>query len=141
MDDYLLEVLEQQEEKPESGEAERIKNLLEETMALSDRKAHGTEPVKREAAHEPSGQSLRTGAQREKTQTGITRRILTEMEPLTYWRSAGRSERAVGADETGKESGGRYFMTFSEESAGGYGAGMGPEALSLFFERDARRYS
>lgn len=158
MDDYLSRLLEaQQPPEPEEREGFSLKEpvtpaaIREKTAReqTQEEVAAGTEaaPAKgqreapaagrREAMAEEEPEKSNVGSSSENTAT-VFRRFLREMEPVAALRPYASEQKSEGA---GQRSGmGRYAGFFGTETTV-IDRTRTPEALSMFFQRDARRYS
>lgn len=149
MDDYLSRLLEAQQ-PPETEEREgfslrelvtpaaiREKTAREQTQEATA----GTEvaPAKGQRRNPAEGEPEKSnvGSSSENVAT-VFRRFLREMEPVAALRPYASEQKSEGAGQ--RTAMGRYAGFFGTETTV-IDRTSTPEALSMFFQRDARRYS
>lgn len=153
MDDYILKVLLEQESTRKDGEAGTVQKKLEETVQS------GAIPAEQlgEKAARPAGEPEEIGRSRSRQTENMVLEGLRVAEEAAQWETMGIPKN-LGDESRGADSAqGRNFTAeemapmkqqSQEKPWGSTGTptqqrllGMSPEKLSMFFQRDARRYS
>lgn len=152
MDDYIREILWTQEEHRENRAEEAIQKALEwEAAALGKNKESAEEAVAEGGGLEqfPSvakdlfARENRAGEEAEKSETtkaALFQRMLRQMEAVEVTGKVvfDREERAKASYPVPGEA---EVQWDSAEGMEQRGFGLGPQELSRFFQRDARRFS
>lgn len=128
MDDYLMEILLEQSGETGSPEAERLLRSLGESL-----EQNGSAGV-REATGERKQIPFQGG--REETGNLYLARLSGQLDPWTPAMAAFSEDRRTGGSA---QAGGAWELEGAWQ--GESERAMSPEELSLFFQRDARRYS
>lgn len=150
MDDYLSLLLEmQRQDVQEARQGFVLKDLPVPVAGGEKRDADGASEEKEGRTAETfSGGQKENGTKEEETRMEAGQRdgragaglrwFLREMEPVHMISHFAAEQKNEG---TGRETGtGRYSGFFGTEMES-RGSTLTPEALSMFFQRDARRYS
>lgn len=136
-DDYILEMLMDQRALAEKGEASKIKEALERQGAPGMVEQGGRTGAK---ISEDGGTEI-LQRRRENTEgSGAeenVKRILAYLEPMPL-SGVLRSDTEQAA--WNQEKNGALQVSFRERNSP-EGSTLSPEAFSMFFQRDARRYS
>lgn len=149
MDDYILEILRMQGTPKESPE-QKLKLETEELSAggnaaaqyraesALENTAQDAVPAAKEADEVRLEQSVRqqnTGRSSENV-----RRMLQKMEPVRSTSAAESLRESVQTEASTSLGAKTGEAIFSGTSRGAGETGISPESLSMFFQRDARRY-
>ena len=146
MGDYILEILQMQEEPFPHQSPEKIREVLawqaaeEYVVGVTDLAVD--EPSEEDGVlPEKAVREMNAGktSDVEEDKTEVLRNILEKMEQVEF--GTGIPERQEVGQSRGKENNGETAAEWSESIRSQQQWGLGPEALSMFFQRDARRYS
>ena len=142
MDDYILSVLQAQGYEPQDRDADKVKERLAgETLAPNKMQKRETDTSDENTVENDSGEALHHGdmAEEKEKQDGALKKMLERMTPVTVDESRGSSVEKTYPAEYSAGNGTMGDFSRTEQNAGI--SGMGPEEFSMFFQRDARRYS
>ena len=158
MDDYIAEILRRQWLPEDAGDLESLQRRLLETAEYIPGARQETSARSSEEARDAAGKAA-AGQGGKETAFSYLQRIQKELdageETTLLWSAEGarrQSDAAMGSgevisalrarqeNETSKPSGTAGAAVESVETRGAH-SGMTPEELSMFFQRDARRYS
>ena len=152
MDDYILKILQAQEEDAQNTAEERLLAAMEmeavplrkeETAAQSQNADVATKAVSGQKQQKKASVEERPGAEmaifREQDKTLYPERMLFAMEMPEVHRQVFGEKTAQAAQYGHTDTDYRYgFADIGEKNTE---IGMEPEELSRFFQRDARRFS
>ena len=146
MDDYIMEILQMQEEPFTQQSPEKIKKVL--TWDAAKKYAvGGINGVVAELMEEGGGWTEKAdyemaagnAADTEERKQKVLTRVLESMEQVVL--GAVGPERQAAAPPWRKGTSDKAATLWTGSIGTQRQAEMGPEALSMFFQRDARRYS
>lgn len=156
MDDYILKVLLEQESTRKEGEAGAVQKKLEETVQS------GAIPAEQlgENAARPAGEPEKIEKSRSRQTENMVLEGLRVAEKVAQWETMEAPGHLGEKSRGGASKGSAQDRSFTveemaptvqksqEKTWGSTGTptqqrplGMSPEKLSMFFQRDARRYS
>lgn len=152
MDDYILKILQAQEEDAQNTAEERLLTAMEmeavplrkeETVGQIHKSDMGTETVSGKEQQKKADVAEHPGAEmaisREQDKTLYPERMLFAMEMPEVHRQVTGEKTAQAAQYGHTDTDYRYgFAVIGEKNTE---IGMEPEELSRFFQRDARRFS